>query len=834
MSLSKMSFLPPAVSGENSSGRMRSFLLLFLQMTFSFVLLHLYHIEENNGLIILLPYLGISALINHWINRRWKPLYFILVCCALTWYALGMLSAMVAISGVLTFFALAHLEINRIIKFVLAFILIGVLFLVRIQYLYTPSMLTAVPIIGTFLMLRFILYAYEVRYETQSASLTERLSYFMNPVNIAFPLFPVIDYKTWLKALNQDAATVHAKSTRRILLGILQLLLYRWLYLHSPSAALIDSAGELAVHVFASFFMVLRILGIYWIAIGLVGYFGYSLPPVFENAFFITSFSEMWRKINIYWRDFVIKVFYYPIYFKLRKKLKRALLISSLCVFVITWLLHAWQWFWIRGDTNLGVTDAMYWILLGTFISINLVWEEKKKKVLRRETWRDAFNWMIRVAGVYTALSILWMLWQSATVGEFLYLSGKISVAPETLLPIGVIALLILIVGTIARYFLQKKEFSFTPAPVPMTVIAFVCCVILSLPVVLQNENKLPPVIASLYTDVKSPRLNTTDRENAEQGYYEMLADARNGSPWEQHANVHGRNQWFSESEIPVEDIRKRILQPSYRIEYEGMTFTTNRWGFRSPECELVPLANTLRVAVLGGSYEMGSGVSDEDVFMRVVEKMMNDSLTRSGSKTKIEVVNFATGAYQSPQFAYQCDSVIFDFNPHVVFIFAHSNDLQRLNSNMAGLIKNSSELHYDTLKKVKESLEVSQGMSRTEIKNRLQPANVPVLKWSYRYITRSCQAQKVPAYWIYLPTLNSGIGTGDYAELSGYAKAAGFYTLSLADVYQGQNELSLQISEEDYHPAATGHQIIATHLYHLLTIDEQFNSLISSQNNNP
>ena len=47
----------------------------------------------------------------------------------------------------------------------------------------------------------------------------------------------------------------------------------------------------------------------------------------------------------------MLKIFFYPLYFRLKRLgPERALVISTLVVFFATWVLHAYQWFWLRGQ----------------------------------------------------------------------------------------------------------------------------------------------------------------------------------------------------------------------------------------------------------------------------------------------------------------------------------------------------------------------------------------------------------------------------------------------------------------------------------------------------
>lgn len=807
--------------------RARDFLWLVVQAALTFSLLHFYRIEEANGLTYLLPFLGAGIVIQHWLPFRFRPLHFIVLCCMLLWVALGTLSSIVVIATLFALFVTAHSRLPRWLKYIAAGSVVVAFALVRIQYFYFPSVLTAVPVLGTLLMFRFILYCYEIKFETQPVSITERLSYFLNPVNIAFPLFPVIGYKPWITP-SENRAQLYLRSTRRILLGTVQLLLYRWIYLHIPAPSLISDSGEMLLYMLGGYTLILRMLGIFWIAVGLLGYFGYSLPPIFDNAFFVTGFSDMWRRINIYWRDFMTKVFYYPIYFRLRRKTKRPLLIASVSVFAITWLLHGWQWFWIRGDFNFKLTDVLYWVFLGGFITLNLLRDEKRNRTPEDYSWKGAWIYALRIVGMYSILSFLWMLWQSATVGEFLYLLSKISVQPQRMMPVIAVMAGILLAAAVMRYALAKrKDVLVIPDQLTIPATALVTVFLLA-PFFITTPAYTGSGIAALHRDIKTFRQNVTDRENAEQGYYEHLIDAHEGAPWEQQAKVHGRNQWFSAVEQPVNDLRKRVMRPSMKIEHDGLTFTTNRWGMRGPEYPLSKPDGVIRIAVLGSSYEMGSGVDDADVFIRKVEQLINDSLRKSGQTTRAEFLNFSTGAYHAPQYAYLCDSVIFPFSPDAVFCFSHSNELQRLNATFAGLIKNGTDLHYDTLRTMKTSAGAEQSMSRTEIKSRLQQMNIPLLKWSYRHITSVCRAQNVPAFWVYLPTVSSELPVSDYPLLSGFARWAGFHCISLEGVYGDTDQSKLQVAEEDYHANAQGHALIARKLYHELTHDAAFNNLLS------
>ncbi|MGO9464680.1 MAG: hypothetical protein ACLQVF_11080, partial [Isosphaeraceae bacterium] len=72
----------------------------------------------------------------------------------------------------------------------------------------------------------------------------------------------------------------------------------------------------------------------------------------------------------------MVKIVYFPAYFKLRRGgALRAELLSTMLVVITTYVLHAYQFFWIKGKFRLTWNDALFWIILGSAMLLN-VWIE--------------------------------------------------------------------------------------------------------------------------------------------------------------------------------------------------------------------------------------------------------------------------------------------------------------------------------------------------------------------------------------------------------------------------------------------------------------------------
>src|SRR4026209_440493 len=162
--------------------------------------------------------------------------------------------------------------------------------------------------------------------------------------------------------------------------GVVQLILYRLVYqmlvLEPASVATIADLGQ---YLLWPYLLYLRVSGQFHIVVGILHLFGYNLPETHHSYFLASSFTDFWRRINIYWKDFMMKVFYYPAYFALRRRGETfALILSTLLVFAVTWALHAYQWFWIRGSFLLAWNDVLFWAVLAVLVVFNSVYEWRR------------------------------------------------------------------------------------------------------------------------------------------------------------------------------------------------------------------------------------------------------------------------------------------------------------------------------------------------------------------------------------------------------------------------------------------------------------------------
>ena len=149
--------------------------------------------------------------------------------------------------------------------------------------------------------------------------------------------------------------------------GVIHLLLYRYVYYNlalAPSE--VTGPENLIQYVVANFLLYLRVSGLFHLIVGMLYLFGFRLPETHHMYLLAASFTDFWRRINIYWKDFMQKVFYYPAVFRLKSLgMTKAMVLATLWVFLMTWSLHAYQWFWLRGTALLEWQDMLFWAILG-------------------------------------------------------------------------------------------------------------------------------------------------------------------------------------------------------------------------------------------------------------------------------------------------------------------------------------------------------------------------------------------------------------------------------------------------------------------------------------
>lgn len=312
------------------------------------------------------------------------------------------------------------------------------------------------PIVGSMFMFRLITFVYESRREMVKPPLAWTLSYFFMLPNACFPLFPIVDYKTFVMTrYDQDEWVIYQRGVEWMSRGLVHLLLYRAIKSYVvPDVSQLYDFTQIAIFVAANYALYLQVSGHFHLVTGILHLFGFDLPRTHHFYFLASSFSDIWRRINIYWKDFMTKYVFYPAFYAIRRRgtsAGRAMVLSVLLVFIATWLLHSWQTFWLLGRFPLSVNDACLWLGAGGLVAVNSVIDLRRQPLRFHSVGLQSLVTSVRTVGMFSLVSLFWSCWTMPGFMSLVANSLNRPGASRGMLLVAMSLLLVVAGGTLAQ-----------------------------------------------------------------------------------------------------------------------------------------------------------------------------------------------------------------------------------------------------------------------------------------------------------------------------------------------------------------------------------------------
>lgn len=373
---------------------------------------------------------GAGFMVHYWLPRRLQMPFFALISIASTGLVLGLGAAgwepglAVRQAGPLLLIGLTLIGICRarvsLSKRIAALCAAAcALAFARSGWLGGHFLPAVWPVLGSMFMFRLIVYAYDLTYETERPSLARSLAYFFMLPNACFPLYPVVDWKSFSREHSADEfLRTYQKGLQWLTRGLSQLILYRLVYhnFYIAPELVMDGQG-LAQFLLSNYALYLHVSGQFHFIVGLLHLFGWSLPETNRNYFLAESFTDYWRRVNIYWKEFMLKIFYNPVAYRLRGRgAVPAVVTGSAAAFLATWALHSYQVFWLTGELFASSQDAVFWGTLGVLVVANAAWEASRRSSrsrVRKFGWRRASQRALQTAATFATICFLWSVWSS-------------------------------------------------------------------------------------------------------------------------------------------------------------------------------------------------------------------------------------------------------------------------------------------------------------------------------------------------------------------------------------------------------------------------------------
>ena len=801
------------------------FALLCVQLGLLTLIIRQFQIESAAFVrVAILAFVGFA--VHALLPMRFRLPFFVVLSLGAIFMVFGSVQTAWLVGLGLVLIGLCHLPVPFPVRLVL---LVGtgvVLALQRVEWLPAPWSVAVWPILGSMFMFRLMVYVYDLRHEKEPPTLWRSLSYFFLLPNVCFPMFPVVDYKTFRRNYyDEDAYHIYQVGVDWMARGVVQLVAYRYVYYHMTLApSEVVGPGSLVQFLVANFLLYLRISGQFHLVIGMLHLFGFRLPETHRRWLLASSFTDFWRRINIYWKDFMQKLFYYPAYFWLRRwGQTQALIVATVFVFFMTWVLHAYQWFWLRGSILLSAPDMAFWGLLAVLVVANSLYEmhHGRERAIGRppRSLRRLGVTALRTVGTLAAICMLWSLWTAESVTAWLSML-KPAVEPAVGAHLGPVLLVAAVLGsasdrradTGARDRTMRWLFRKSAAP------TVACLVLLSVAGIQDVYTRvLSPELASTLHSLRSGKLSRHDAAQRDRGYYEDLirVDRFNGQLWEVYMNTP-RNRWLDVESGALTRFTNTFVQkelsPSISHSTRTGTISTNRWAMRDRDYDRQPAPGTFRIAVLGASSVMGWGVSDGETFEHLIEDRLNRE--RPGAPwRRYELLNFAVPGYQPPQQLVAYDKAL-GFSPHAVFYVATGREPRRSADYLWEAASKRLDIPYPELREILARARVDASTDRTTGLRLLAPHQYEILSHVYRRITAASRERGIVPVLIFLPQVTDGDWREETPETLRRAAEAGFIVLDLDDVYKGQDLTTIRVNEADHHPNAQGHRLVADRLY--------------------
>jgi hypothetical protein len=786
----------------------------------------------------IVPLAAFGFVVHHVLPRAQQLAFFAALSIGGIVVVAGAANAAWIVTLVLLFLAICYLPLRFGARLGIVLALSLVLALMRGGVIPSPFSGAVWPIVASLLMFRLIVFLYDLRHASERPPAAWSLSYFFLLPNVVFTLFPVVDFATFRRTwFDRDPHLIYQRGLDWLMRGITHILLYRIVYRHfTLSPGEVETLGQLTQYVVTTFLLYLKVSGQFHIIVGLLHLFGFRLPETNQLYYLASSFSDAWRRINIYWKEFMTKVVFYPTYLRFKDHGERlALVAATAAVFVTTWFLHSYQWYWLLGTWLISSTDVMFWTALGFLLAINSLREVRHGRTRIVGKWTGSLGKSLglglRTSLTFLTIALLWSLWNSATLGDWVSLLRVRITGPRDFAPLAAVFVILggaaivaarrgKSVGASERKVAAAAASGFRPIP-SLAGLAAICVLGMQ-----SFGNAAGPGVQRVLQVLRVPELSTRDRAVMERGYYENLMGVaiRNSELWELYAQraARGNNIWNTPIVIQRNDFLATEMRPSHTEHQPGITFSTNRWGMRDRDYEQARPAGTYRIALLGQSHVAGDGVGDGRTFEALVEERLNRELApRSG--VRYEILNFGIGSYSIEQQLLILDRVL-SFQPDAVYFVGTPGDPERAALHIVNQIRRGVRPPWPVLDSLVSSVGVVTAMAEVEAMRRLEPLRDRILAWGLAQLAQVCRERGVLPVWVYLYLPERGVEPAQIQALEAMARQAGFETFSLADVYDGHDLESLWTSPFDHHPGTQAHELIAERLFAEITARPELN----------
>lgn len=337
--------------------------------------------------------------------------------------------------------------------------------------------------------------------------------------------------------------------------------------------------------------------------------------------------------------------------------------------------------------------------------------------------------------------------------------------------------------------------------------------------------------------------LSAHEEDEMTAGYYEGLLD---GS--EKTARGHGglfRNlgslkpappDWkdFSETDAvrKLPGFLRYDIKPGVDIPFKGDRLQSNRWGMRDRDYEREKPAGVRRLALIGSSISMGTGVPIERTYEALLEAKLNAEPVCK-NELRYEILNFSVPGYMFTQQLDLALSAAPQYDVDVVlFVVNYLSVGPMWSSHIATLVQDGDDLKYPFLREVTEKAGVRPSDSASRIATKLAPYRLELFASAIREAKRTLEKEGIKLVFLPVPfSAQRNIVSGKIIEAMETVSAERIPVWSCLNAFGDIATEDLRLREWDNHPNIRGHQLIFEALDNELRTNPRLREIIAGCN---
>lgn len=784
--------------------------LVGLQLLAALGVFWVYQLETPNAFRVLA--LAVAAfLFGGWIPHTQRLAYFAMVSVIALPLTMGFSAAATVLAIGAVLLTVMHLPVRFSIRLAVVAALWGGLTALRYVAPSLEVPRNVWPALGTMFMFRLAVYLYALRYEPVSFSRWHGVAYFFMLSSAVYPIFPIVDYGTFARAADaEDDPAQHERGVAWIFRGITQLLLYRFVYFGFTVGELwANNLHDVLQHVVSAFLLYLHVSGTFHLIVGVLHCFGFRLPETHQRYLLASSFGDFWRRINIYWKDAIVKLVFQPVFFRLRTLGHRtALLLATVVSFVVTWALHSYQYLWLQGTPLIKTTDVLFWTVFGVLVVGTTYWESRPRRPRRRAT-----TWSARLAfsrvGTISVILVLWSFWVSESIGTWRTMWTMTRYAAPADVAWMLAALTVVVVLAGFRWDATADDASDTTIGglTRQAVGRVAVCAGLAALMLPSVQHAAPASLRQTMAHLHGDGLARQDEFIRVGGYYRALESPLSGrvDAWRQPIPEVAFD--FAAGFVNRDDFLMGGIRPNMRSLFLGQPFSTNRFGMRDRDYDEAKPADVFRIVLIGPSYVLGWGVGDSETIDVNLEARLDSLARRSGRR--VEVLNVSFPAWSVAQETYAIDALAARFHPDVIVLALHPFELMFAADRLRDAMSRGIAVPDSELRAVIQSAGISPGVSAVQLRERLRIAEP---RWHQRVF--SWASELGASHGARVVGLAMAVPGEEFENtqrvLLRAAQAVRFDILACTRVFHGVRTDLVAVSASDHHPNALGSRMLA------------------------